>query len=103
MSVYELGTKLKAMYSLERVNRVAMIHLFGVIYGRIMRSENIKPIEVLKAAQMPESYVTEINKGINLSKYVTLKEEYKDVFCDWFYKSIIWYASAQNKFHIKFL
>ncbi len=80
MSAYELGIKLKAMYSQEHINKVSMIHLFGVIYGRIMRSENIKPIEVLKSAKMPESYVTEINKGINLSKYVTLREEYKDVF-----------------------
>lgn len=82
MSAYELGMKLKAMYSLEHINKVAMIHLFGVIYGRTMRSENIKPIEVLKAAKMPESYVTEINKGINLSQYVTLRKEYKDVFED---------------------
>ena len=82
MSAYELGMKLKAMYSLEHINKVAMIHLFGVIYGKTMRSENIKPIEVLKAAKMPESYVTEINKGINLSQYVTLRKEYKDVYED---------------------
>lgn len=67
------------MYSQQGVNKVAMIHLFGVAYGRIMRYENIKPIEVLKAAKMPESYVTEINKGINLSKYVTVREEYKSM------------------------
>lgn len=80
MSVFELGMKLKVMYSLEHVNKVAMIHLFAVVYGGIMRAENIKPIEVLRAAKMPESYVTEINKGINLSKYVVLREDYKDVF-----------------------
>lgn len=78
MTALELGFKLKAMYSLKNVNKVAMIHLFGVIFAQTMRSENIKPIEVLKAAKMPESYVTEINKGINLSKYVTVRDEYSD-------------------------
>ncbi|MBP5350159.1 MAG: hypothetical protein J6Z13_07410 [Clostridia bacterium] len=78
MTALELGIKLKAMYSLKNVNKVAMIHLFGVIFAQTMRSENIKPIEVLKAAKMPESYQTEINKGINLSKYVTVRDEYSD-------------------------
>ena len=77
MTSLDLGLKLNAMYSQKNVNKVAMIHLFGIIYGEIMRSENIKPIEVLKAARMKESYVTEINKGINLSKYVTVREEHK--------------------------
>lgn len=77
MTLLELGNKLKAMYSQKNVNKVAMIHLFGVIYAEVMRSENIKSTEVVKAAQIPESYVTEVNKGISLSKYVTVREEYK--------------------------
>ncbi|MBP5429046.1 MAG: hypothetical protein J6Z04_07180 [Clostridia bacterium] len=79
MTALELGIRLKAMYSQKNVNKVAMIHLFGVIFAQTMRNEDIKPIEVLKAAQMPESYVTEINKGINLSKYVTVRDEYEEL------------------------
>ena len=80
MTVNQLGLQLREMYSLEGVNKVAMIHLFGVIYGEAMRRENIKPIDVLKVAQMPVSYVTEVNKGINLSYYVEVKEKYKEIF-----------------------
>ena len=80
MSLYELGEKLKEMYSSENKSKTTMIHLFGIIYGRILRRENIKPIEVLRAAKMPLSYVAEIDKGIRLSQYVEVKEEYKDIF-----------------------
>ena len=62
MTVYELGLKLSQMYSQEKTNKVAIIHLFGIIYDGVMRAENIKAVEVIKAAKMPESYVAEINK-----------------------------------------
>lgn len=45
-----------------------------------MRNAGIKPIDVVKAAQMQESYQTEVNKGMNLSKYVDLKPVFKNKF-----------------------
>lgn len=81
MTANELGRKLRIMYSLNERKSV-MIHLFSIIHGKEMREKDIKPIDVLKAAKMPESYVTEINKGIALSEFVELKEKYRDVFDD---------------------
>ena len=80
MTANELGMKLNAMYSMEKVNKTTMVHLFGVIYADIMRKENIKPIEVVKIAGISENYQTEISKGMRLAEYVTLKDEYKSVF-----------------------
>ena len=37
------------------------------------------PKEILKLANMPESYQTEISKGIRLSKYVDVKERYSNL------------------------
>ena len=57
-----------------------MIHLFGIIYAEQLEKNNIKPLEVVKAAQMPESYATEVSKGMKLSQYVELKNQYKNMF-----------------------
>ena len=80
MTVLDLGNKLREMYETVGANKSTMIHLFGVIYADEMRNAGIKPIEVVKAAQMQESYQTEVNKGMNLSKYVDLKPVYKNKF-----------------------
>lgn len=80
MTILELGNILKNMYETKGVNKTTMIHLFGVIYADEIRDAGIKPIEIVRAAQMPESYQTEVNKGMNLSVYVDLKQKYKDTF-----------------------
>lgn len=80
MTVIELGNKLKSMYEMNEQNKVAMIHLFGVIYADQIIKNDIKPKDIIKAAQMRESYATEVSKGIKLSKYVELKNQYKNVF-----------------------
>ena len=51
-----------------------MIHLFAIKYASQLdelKESNIK--DLLEAADMRISYVTEINKGRRLSKYVELK------------------------------
>ena len=80
MTVNELGNKLRKMYETKGANKTTMIHLFGVIYSNEIREAGIKPMEIVKAAQVNDSYSTEVNKGMNLSKYVELKQEYKDTF-----------------------
>ena len=40
----------------------------------------IKPIEVVKIAGISDNYQTEISKGMRLSEYVALKDDYKSVF-----------------------
>lgn len=80
MTVMELGNKLKSMYETKGAKKSAMIHLFAILYADEMQRADIKPIDVLRAAKLPESYVTEINKGINLSKYVALKPSFEGKF-----------------------
>ena len=80
MTSIELGSKLKKMYESKGVNKTTMIHLFGVIYADEIRNARITAIEIVKAAQMPESYQAEVNKGISLSRYVDLKIEYRGIF-----------------------
>jgi hypothetical protein len=80
MTILELGNILKNMYETKGANKTTMIHLFGVIYADEIRNAGIKPIEIVRAAQIHESYQTEVNKGMNLSVYVDLKQKYKDTF-----------------------
>ena len=80
MTVSEFGKKLREMYEIKGANKVAMVHLFGIIYADQMNKAGIKPLEVAIAAQISESYWTEINKGKNLARYVELKPEYAGKF-----------------------
>ena len=77
MTINELAEKLREMYLLKHANKGAMILLFGVIYGEIMKDEDIKYIEVVKAAGLADSYEREIYKGAKLAEYVDVREEYK--------------------------
>ena len=47
------------------------IHLFAIKYADQIRNMSAKDIVV--GAELPESYKTEIRKGINLAKYVEVK------------------------------
>ncbi|TAJ13774.1 hypothetical protein DMA11_07785 [Marinilabiliaceae bacterium JC017] len=50
---------------------VAQIHLFGIKYGPLIRRENISVAKLIELSGLNDSYVTELNKGIRLSKYVS--------------------------------
>ena len=52
--------------------KVTHIHLFGIKYAREL--ESLSLADVLAQSGLPMSYVTEVNKGINLAKYVTVNE-----------------------------
>lgn len=75
MTEVELASELKRMYEkgILAKEQVTMIHLFGIEYGKIIRDKKYTPKNILKYAEMPESYQVEINKGIKLAKYVKVK------------------------------
>ena len=76
MTEFKLGSILKEMYqSAPRGQQVANIHLFGICYSSIMEQNRLNKKEILKAAGIPESYQTEISKGISLAAFVDLKSE----------------------------
>lgn len=52
---------------------VANIHLFGVKYASVNLKNNFKIRDIICASGLNESYTTEVNKGIKLSRYVIPK------------------------------
>lgn len=71
MTTEDLGQKLKQMY--ERApygHQTESIHLFGVLYAKEIGHQTAA---IVAAAGIPPSYITEVHKGIRLSKYVTVK------------------------------
>lgn len=72
MQISEASRVLADMYrqAADR-EKVISVHLFGIRYADQIR--NISPKEIAIGAELPESYGTEIRKGINLSKYVTIR------------------------------
>ncbi|MDU1349276.1 DNA ligase [uncultured Clostridium sp.] len=75
MTIMELANELKKMYEegIPTKEQATMVHLFGIKYADDIRKNGYAPREILKFADMPESYQAEINKGIKLSKYVEIK------------------------------
>lgn len=74
MTLQELGTILHGMYfNSEEGETVAMIHLFGIKYAKEIIDLCASKKEIAKAADIKESYGTEISKGVKLSKYVSVK------------------------------
>ncbi len=74
MTKVELGNKLKNLYDDANTGeKVTMIHLFGIKYGEIIRDNEYTFKEIAKEAGISETYKTEISKGANLAKYVTVK------------------------------
>jgi len=53
--------------------KVVSIHLFAIKYADEIRDMSAKDIVV--GAELPESYKTEIRKGINLAKYVEVRQQ----------------------------
>ncbi|WP_217513094.1 HTH-like domain-containing protein [Vibrio metschnikovii] len=74
-SIRDFAEVLRAMYQdAPRGEQVLMIHLFGIKFGEIIRIKNISISTLVTEARMSTNYVTELNKGIGLAKYVHLKE-----------------------------
>ncbi len=75
MTAFYLGNVLKEMYnSSPRGQQVTNIHTFAIYFANVIERERINKKEILKVAGLPESYQTEISKGINLASYVDVKE-----------------------------
>lgn len=74
MELKELGDKLNEMYSnAPSGDKVAMIHLFGIKYASEISQSHYSNKDIARKASIPESYGTEISKGVKLAKYVKLK------------------------------
>ena len=73
---YKLANRLREMYdSASHGEQSMMIRLFGIKFADIIRQNGYTPKDLLDLADMPESYQTEINKGIKIAKYVEIKKD----------------------------
>ncbi|GFZ76027.1 hypothetical protein GCM10011531_00830 [Aquaticitalea lipolytica] len=75
MTINELGAVLGKLYhNAPKGEAVAMIHVFGIKYATQIKLSKFNKKEIAKAAKIPESFGTEISKGVKLSQYVSVKE-----------------------------
>ena len=73
----KLGSALSNMYhNAPHGDAVAMIHVFGINYSKEIEASPFNKKEIAKEANIPESYGTEISKGVKLVKYVTVKNKF---------------------------
>ena len=74
MTLNQLGEILNQMYfGAEDGEAVAMIHLFGIKYATEIIESGKSKKAIAKAAGIPESYGTEISKGVKLANHVIVK------------------------------
>lgn len=71
MTIGEAARLLRAMYDDPKTGRAVSVHLFGIRYADELRGMNAN--EVAARAEIPESYATEIRKGMKLAEYVVEK------------------------------
>mgnify|MGYP000885561740 CR=1 FL=1 len=75
MEDYELASKLRSMYeNAKRNEAVCQINLFGIMYAQEIQSSGHTLKHLVDLSGISKGYITEISKGIKLSKYVVLKE-----------------------------
>ena len=76
MTANELGAILSDMYNdAPRGKQVTMIHLFGLKYHDFIRQVGVR--EVVQVARIKSTYITEVNKGVNLAEYAVPKPAYQ--------------------------
>lgn len=74
MTLHDLAMMLSEMYyNAPAKEQVTMIHLFGIKYADVIKENGYSRKEIIQKANIRESYLTELSKGMRLSKYVMLK------------------------------
>ena len=74
MNVTELGRTLGKMYrEAAKGETVVMIHLFGVRHAEDIHRCEGSIRDIVRAAGINESYTVEVNKGVNLARFVREK------------------------------
>lgn len=76
MNKNELAEKLQNMYINAKRNEAAcQVHLFGIIYALEIKKNGCKLKQLIELSGISKGYLSEINKGIKLSKYVVPIEQ----------------------------
>lgn len=68
----DLARELRTEYdNAPKAQKVVQIHLFGIRRASVL--QNVSLSDLLARAGMPDSYKTEVRKGIRLSEHVEVK------------------------------
>lgn len=74
MEEFELADKLRSMYeNAKRNEAVCQISLFGIMYAQEIQKGKYTLKNIIELSGIGKGYLTEISKGIKLSKYVVPK------------------------------
>ncbi len=75
MNIDELVSELDNMYMrASQGESVLMVNIFGIKYCEFIgRGKVATPVQIAERSTVPDSYATEIQKGIKLAKHVALK------------------------------
>lgn len=73
MTIDEAATILSREYLRGQASReqALSVHLFGIRYAKQLEGMPLR--EIVIRAQIPETYATELRKGVNLAKYVEIR------------------------------
>lgn len=70
-----LGQILSDMYKeAPEGDKVTFIHLFGIKYADSIKNNNLSIKKILEYSSVKPSFVTEVNKGVKLARYVGVKK-----------------------------
>lgn len=69
-TIEELGKKLADMYDNAPGNKPATIHLFGIIYGEIIKKNEYNATQIVKASGLCEDYKTVLSRALTAYDYI---------------------------------
>lgn len=76
MDASELAEKLREMYDGAKRNEAAcQVHLFGIRYAKELQQCGCPLRDIVALSGISMGYLSEVSKGIKLSRYVQLKED----------------------------
>ena len=70
LSVQDLGKLLRKMYDEAIGGKVSAIHMFGLKYGAVIKSNDYSIAEIIRIAGISDSYNVEVSKGISIYKVI---------------------------------
>lgn len=71
MTVTELVQRLGEMYGSAPHGEVSTaVHLFGIRHAEDIRASGASVAAIVRQSEVPDSYITEVHKGVALSRYV---------------------------------
>lgn len=79
MNIIDLAKELDLFYEIGKTRKDcnAFIQCFGIKYANVIQEQGIRPEDIIdKSSLRGTTYATELRKGMKLSKYVCLKDNF---------------------------